>query len=267
MPAGTAQARISTAPPSTASNTPRYQRRHGGGSARIHQGASRAGGSRCSSATGPLANSAPPRPSASSTKPPLPAPGLPGAHQAEQAQGDEEGDHHVEHQRRREVDEERAGQQDERRHARHLGPLRPQPSAEPVGQHQRAGGEQRRDQPRPPFVDAEHRPAGVHQPEQQRRLVVIGLAIAEGHEEVAAHPHLPGHAGIACLVDRQQRAQQADRQQRSRARRRATGRRLAFDGVFTVGVGRRKPCGGVLLVPDRATDCGCRRSGRSPVRA
>ncbi len=69
MLAGTAQARISAAPPSSARPTPAYQRRLTGRCSRLHHGANSATGIRCNSATGPLAYSAPPRPSANHTKP------------------------------------------------------------------------------------------------------------------------------------------------------------------------------------------------------
>ena len=74
-------------------------------------------------------------------------------------------------------------------------------------QRQRSQRAQRRDQARPPVVDAEQRPADVDQPEQQRRLVAVGLAVDVGHEEIAAQPHLPGDARVARLVYRPQRSQ------------------------------------------------------------
>ena len=94
------------------------------------------------------------------------------------------------------------------------GPTRPgapgraapaEQATEGDGQHQGAGQTEGGHEPRPPVDHAEERPAGVDQPEQQRRLVGVGHAVQVGYQEVPGAPHLPRHREIPGLVDRNRR--------------------------------------------------------------
>ena len=69
------------------------------------------------------------------------------------------------------------------------------------GEEHSGKGEAGARHPRPPVVHPENGPACVEYPEEQRRLVVIGVSVQIGYEEVAAGEHLPGHAEVARLVD------------------------------------------------------------------
>lgn len=125
------------------------------------------------------------------------------AQQAPPAQHDERAQQRIEHQRRAEPGHQRQCDQHQRRQRR-LRPAGPQRAGQCRGRPQRAGPHQRRQQPRPAGADARCPPARLQQPEQQRRLVRIGLAIQHRQQPVAALPHLPGHGGVAGLVHRQQ---------------------------------------------------------------
>ncbi len=135
----------------------------------------------------------------------------------------------VEHRQRGIEQEQTAGAHGERCELRRDEAVGKQPAREHRSGRQTSQREERRDETAPDLADPADRPAQLDQPEQQRRLVVIGLAIAVGNQEVAARPHLPRHREITRLIDRHQRSQgQADdddhQPQQAGAQQRATQR-------------------------------------------
>src|SRR5689334_15397451 len=121
-----------------------------------------------------------------------------------------------------------------------MSPLVPKKLFHPPEQRHRGKRKERSDEARPPLIHPEYAPAEVHQPEKQRRLVAVGLAIHPGDEEIAAPPHLPGDRGVARLVHGPERAQP----QRGDCERRPAGqkeRKRAVGGRFQSSASSTSP--------------------------
>ncbi len=99
-----------------------------------------------------------------------------------------------------------AGEQQRREPARGqlLGPQTPR---EAGGEADRNESGERRDEPRPGLGHAEYRPAEMDEPEQQRRLVAVRIAVQGRDDEISVAPHLPGDRKITQLVGRKRRPQ------------------------------------------------------------
>ena len=89
-----------------------------------------------------------------------------------------------------------------------------QDAREAPSQQQDTESERHLEQARPDIADPADRPAEVDQPEQQRHLVAVRLAVAVRNEELTTVPHLPGDAERARRVERHETGLE-DRDQRS----------------------------------------------------
>ena len=74
------------------------------------------------------------------------------------------------------------------------------PAAEAPGEQAGARAGEGRDEPGAEGVVAADGQAGAHQPVDQDRLVIAGLAVEGRVEPVAPGPHLAGAAGVTGLV-------------------------------------------------------------------
>ena len=113
------------------------------------------------------------------------------------------GEQHVEHDREAEDDEHRQPGEHERACGRARRGIRRKPAVEQMGQQQGRAHGGRADEARGPNRKAEQRPACVDEPEQQRRLVRVGLEVERWQGPAAGGAHFPGDRQVARLVDRQ----------------------------------------------------------------
>ena len=118
----------------------------------------------------------------------------PGHDDAQESEQGEKRDQGVEHGQGGENRPQQAAQQDQGRQGGDIRTSRPKAPGQGRGGEEARQAEQRGHQSGPPVVDAEGPPSELDQPEQQRGLVAVGLAVELRHQDFALDPHLPGDA-------------------------------------------------------------------------
>ena len=213
-----------------------HQRRPPAAAAPVpHQGARSATASGSSRATGPLARM--PRPSAAPTcshgrTPPRRR----GLLDPEQRQQHAERHQHVEHDQRGEhaPEQEARAARRERSGRPAAGPARAAGRARAVRKRLARPNRAGTSRGHQSLTPKNHQPRWISQ-NSSGGFSLYGSAVQVRHQEVAAHPHLPGHGDIAGLVDRQ------DRAQRERERRRGAPRRPPDGPAADERSGRARP--------------------------
>ena len=133
--------------------------------------------------------------------------------QAQQRRQHPDRQQHVVHDLQGEQERVAERQQHPRRGPGHPRALRKEPPRQQRNQHQLGAAEQHLQHAWPHVADAEHEPAALDQPEQQRRLFAVRLAVDVRHQPVAMAEHVPRHRQCAGGIQRH-RTVREDRQQR-----------------------------------------------------